>query len=135
MMEKGAQAIVEDPRSWTRILAPYRETNVSRSVFELFVTAAPFVMFWALTWASLAVGYWLCLLLTVPTACFLIRLFMIQHDCGHGAFFPRRATNDWVGRVIGVATLTPYGFWLRAHAAHHANAGNLDHRGMETSLR
>jgi omega-6 fatty acid desaturase (delta-12 desaturase) len=130
MTEKGAQGVVEDPRNWTRILAPYRETNVSRSLFELLVTAAPFVMFWALMWSSLAVGYWLCLLLAVPTAAFLMRLFMIQHDCGHGAFFRRRATNDWVGRIIGVATLTPYSFWLRAHAAHHANAGNLDHRGM-----
>jgi omega-6 fatty acid desaturase (delta-12 desaturase) len=130
MTEKVVQAFVEHPRSWTRILAPYRETNVARSVFELLVTVVPFVMFWALMWASLAIGYWLCLLLAVPTACFLMRLFMIQHDCGHGALFRRRATNDWVGRIIGVATLTPYGFWLRTHAAHHANAGNLDHRGM-----
>jgi omega-6 fatty acid desaturase (delta-12 desaturase) len=130
MTEKGAQGVVEDPRNWTRILAPYRETNVSRSLFELLVTAAPFLMFWVLMWASLAVSYWLCLLLAVPTAAFLMRLFMIQHDCGHGAFFRRPATNDWVGRIIGVATLTPYSFWLRAHAAHHANAGNLDHRGM-----
>ena len=54
---------------------------------------------------------------------------MIQHDCGHGACFRRCAANDWVGRVIGVVTLTPYGYWLRAHALHHPNAGNLDHRG------
>src|SRR5579872_3399939 len=81
-------------------------------------------------WMSLGVGYWLCLLLAAPAAAFLMRLFMIQHDCGHGALFRRRSTNDWIGRIIGVATLTPYSFWLRTHAAHHANAGNLDHRGM-----
>jgi acyl-lipid omega-6 desaturase (Delta-12 desaturase) len=121
---------VDDPRNWTRLLAPYCETKVSRSVFELFVTATSFVLLWALMWASLDVGFWLCLMLAVPTACFLMRLFMIQHDCGHGALFRRRATNDWVGRIIGVVTLVPYGFWLRTHAAHHANAGNLDHRGM-----
>jgi acyl-lipid omega-6 desaturase (Delta-12 desaturase) len=80
-------------------------------------------------WAALGVGYWLCLLLALPTACFLMRLFMIQPHCGHGACFKRRATNDWVGRVTGVVTLTPYSFWLRGHALHHANAGNLDHRG------
>jgi fatty acid desaturase len=80
-------------------------------------------------WAALGVGYWLCLLLALPTACFLMRLFMIQPHCGHGACFERRATNDWVGRVTGVVTLTPYSFWLRGHALHHANAGNLDHRG------
>jgi omega-6 fatty acid desaturase (delta-12 desaturase) len=81
-------------------------------------------------WAALCVGYWLCLLLALPAACFLMRLFMIQHDCGHGACFGRRSTNDWVGGTIGTMTLTRYGFWRRAHAAHHANAGNLDHRGM-----
>jgi omega-6 fatty acid desaturase (delta-12 desaturase) len=117
-------------RNWTRLLGRYREPDVARSVFELVVTAAPFAALWTLMWAALGVGYWLSLLLAFPAACFLMRLFMIQHDCGHGACFRRRATNDWVGRTIGVVTLTPYGFWLRTHAAHHATAGNLDHRGM-----
>jgi omega-6 fatty acid desaturase (delta-12 desaturase) len=55
---------------------------------------------------------------------------MIQHDCGHGAFFRHRLANDWVGRAIGVVTLTPYDFWRRAHAIHHASSGNLDRRGI-----
>ncbi len=120
---------VGEARAWTQILAPYRTPRPSRSVFELLVTAIPFVILWATMWAALHVGYWLCLALAAPTACFMMRLFMIQHDCGHGACFRRRATNDWVGRVLGVMTLTPYSFWLRAHALHHANAGALDHRG------
>jgi omega-6 fatty acid desaturase (delta-12 desaturase) len=70
------------------------------------------------------------LLLAVPAAGFLVRLFMIQHDCGHGSFFRHRVTNDWIGRVIGVLTLTPYDFWRRTHAAHHATSGNLERRGM-----
>jgi omega-6 fatty acid desaturase (delta-12 desaturase) len=127
--EKEMAYAVEDVSTWAQILVPYRLPSVSRSVFELVVTAVGFAIFWALIWTALAVGYWLCLLLAFPTACFLMRLFMIQHDCGHGACFRRRATNDWVGRIIGVVTLTPYSFWLRAHALHHANAGNLDHRG------
>jgi omega-6 fatty acid desaturase (delta-12 desaturase) len=122
-------AVSEDVRAWSHILRPYRTPRVARSVFELLVTVAPFTALWALMWVSLGVGYWLVLLLALPTACFLMRLFMIQHDCGHGACFKGRAANDWVGRVIGVVTLTPYGFWLRTHALHHANAGNLDHRG------
>jgi acyl-lipid omega-6 desaturase (Delta-12 desaturase) len=120
---------VGESRTWAQILGPYRAPKISRSIFELLVTALPFAILWALMWAALGVGYWLCLLLAVPTACFLLRLFMIQHDCGHGACFERRSTNDWVGRIIGVVTLTPYGFWLRAHAEHHATVGNLDHRG------
>ena len=89
-----------------------------------------------LMWAALGTGYWVGLLLAVPAAGFLVRLFMIQHDCGHGSFFRRRRANDWVGRVIGVLTLTPYDFWRHSHALHHANSGNLDHRGfgdVETS--
>ncbi|MGA2795390.1 MAG: fatty acid desaturase [Roseiarcus sp.] len=121
---------LEDPQSWTRIINCYREPQVSRSTYELLITAAPFVILWALMWVALGVSYWLCLLLAIPTACFLMRLFMIQHDRGHGACFRWRATNDWVGRIIGVVTLTPYGFWRRTHALHHANAGNLDHRGF-----
>ncbi len=79
---------------------------------------------------ALHLGYGLYLLLAVPAAGFLVRLFMIQHDCGHGAFFRHRLANDWVGRVIGVLTLTPYDFWRRTHAMHHATSGNLDRRGM-----
>ena len=79
---------------------------------------------------ALKFGYWYALLLAVPAAGFLVRLFMIQHDCGHGAFFRHRLTNDWVGRVIGVLTLTPYDLWRRTHAVHHASSGNLDRRGI-----
>ena len=89
-------------RTGVQILGPYRTPRISRSILELLVTAVPFVMLWPLMWAALGVGYWLCLLLAFPTACFLMRLFMIQHDCSHGACFRRRATNDWVGRVVGV---------------------------------
>jgi omega-6 fatty acid desaturase (delta-12 desaturase) len=79
---------------------------------------------------AVSYGVWWGLVLTVPTAAFLLRLFMIQHDCGHGAFFGRRWLDDWTGRTIGVLTLTPYDYWRRAHAEHHASAGNLDERGV-----
>ena len=113
-----------------RDLARYRDPNPVRSVFELAITAVPFVLLWVLIWALLDNGYWIGLLLAIPAAGLLVRLFMIQHDCGHGSFFRRRAANDWVGRVISVVTLTPYDFWRRSHAVHHASSGNLDHRGI-----
>jgi omega-6 fatty acid desaturase (delta-12 desaturase) len=128
------QAITSDARQpardWTHILNRYRDPSVARSVFEIAITAVPFALLWLLAWASLGLGYWLTLLLAVPAAGFLVRLFMIQHDCGHGAFFRRRVTNDWVGRVIGTLTLTPYDFWRRTHAVHHASSGDLEHRGV-----
>ncbi|GAC1582444.1 MAG: fatty acid desaturase [Sphingomicrobium sp.] len=70
------------------------------------------------------------LLLTVPAGAFLLRLFLIQHDCGHGSFFRTRAANDWTGRLIGVLTFTPYDYWRKSHAIHHASTGNLDARGV-----
>jgi len=118
------------PRSWTATLARYRQPNSARSIIELAITAVPFVIIWVLMSAVLGAGYLIGLLLAVPAAGFLVRLFMIQHDCGHGSFFRNRRANDWVGRLIGVLTLTPYDFWRHSHALHHATSGNLDHRGF-----
>jgi omega-6 fatty acid desaturase (delta-12 desaturase) len=119
-----------DARDLIQVLARYRTPSPARSIVELVITAGPLILLWLLMWATLDLGYWLCLLLAVPAAGFLVRLFMIQHDCGHGAFFHRRLANDWVGRVIGVVTLTPYDFWRRTHAVHHATSGNLERRGI-----
>ncbi len=116
--------------NWTRSLAAYRNPSHVRSVFEIAVTAVPFLLLWGGAFAAVALGQWWGVLLTLPAAAFLVRLFMIQHDCGHGSFFRRRPVNDWIGRVIGVLTLTPYDYWRRTHAVHHASAGNLDQRGM-----
>lgn len=120
----------ENVGAWLKILARYRQPRLRRSVFELVVTLVPFVLFWTLAYLSLVNGVWLGLIAIVPAGIFLLRLFMIQHDCGHGSFFARRGLEDWTGRLIGVLTLTPYGYWRRAHAAHHASAGNLDERGI-----
>ncbi|MCH8617365.1 fatty acid desaturase [Sphingomonas sp. SM33] len=79
--------------------------------------------------ATPANRYWLSLLLAVPAAGLLVRLFIIQHDCGHGSFFRSRSANDHLGRLLSVLTLTPYGSWAQGHAAHHASTGNLDRRG------
>jgi omega-6 fatty acid desaturase (delta-12 desaturase) len=115
---------------WARRLAPYRQPSHARAIVELVITAGPLVLLWIAMWAALYFGYWIGLLLIVPAAGVLVRMFMIQHDCGHGSFFRHRLANDWVGRAIGVLTLTPYDFWRRTHAAHHAHSGNLDRRGM-----
>ncbi len=117
-------------RDWVRILSQYREPIVWRSVFELAVTFVPFALLWAAAWWALSVSYWLTLAFSILSAAFLVRLFLIQHDCGHGALFRKKAVNDWVGRVLGVFTLTPYDVWRRGHAIHHASSGNLDERGV-----
>ena len=113
---------------WNAMLASYRKPRTWRSVFQLVSTAVPFVLLWVAMFWSLRVGYWLTLLLAVPTAFFVIRMFMFQHDCGHGSFFRSLKANNAVGRTIGVLTLVPFAYWRKTHAIHHATSGNLDTR-------
>ena len=117
-------------RELLRDLANYREPSLVRSIVEIAITIVPFCAVWALTWYALDQGYWIGLLLVLPGAGLLLRLFIIQHDCGHGSFFRSQEANDWVGRVLGVFTLTPYYYWRHSHALHHASSGNLDRRGF-----
>src|SRR5689334_3318433 len=116
--------------SLTQQLLHYRHPIGKRALFELSVTVGLLSLGWALMWLSLSLSYWLTLVISLPTAGFLVRLFMIQHDCGHGAFFRNRLVNDWIGRALGVFTLTPYDFWKRTHAAQRATSGKLQRRGM-----
>lgn len=117
-------------RNWSSRLGIYRLPDNRRAIFEIAVTAVPFLGLWGLMWMLADVSAWLALPLAVPAAGLLVRLFMIQHDCGHNAFFSSRKANDWTGRVLGVLTLTPYDFWRHSHALHHAGSGNLEHRGI-----
>lgn len=118
-------------RTWMRRLDAYREQRTARALSELGITLVPLGLLWGAMLASLSVGiWWPYLLLIAPTAGLLVRLFIIQHDCGHGSFLRSRKANDWIGRLIGVLTLTPYDYWQRAHAVHHASSGHLERRGI-----
>ncbi len=119
-----------DARALLKQVSAFRQPRTGRSLFELAVTALPFALLWAAMWALLSAGHDWGLLLTIPAGGFLLRLFLIQHDCGHGAFFKRQSSNDWLGRLLGVFTLTPYEYWRRSHATHHATTGNLELRGV-----
>lgn len=115
---------------WHRVLAPYKKPDTRRALLQVLDTAIPFVALWGLMLASLEVSYALTLLLAVPTAGLLVRLFIIQHDCGHGSFFRSQRANHVLGFILGVVTLTPYRYWRRTHAIHHATSGNLDRREL-----
>lgn len=119
-----------EPDKLAKVLRNYREPIPARSLFELTVTLVPFVAIWAAAWWMLSINTFLSVLLAIVNAGFLVRTFMIQHDCGHGAFFKDRQLGDWIGRVLGVVTLTPYDVWRRTHSIHHATTGNLDQRGV-----
>ena len=115
---------------WGAMLAPYRKPDTRRSVWQLATALTMYIGTWVLMYFSLDVSYWLTLVLAVPAAFFLMRLFIIQHDCGHGAFFQNSRWADVTGFVLGVLTLTPYHYWKKTHAIHHATSGNLEHRGF-----
>jgi omega-6 fatty acid desaturase (delta-12 desaturase) len=112
------------------MVAPYQRPHKWRSVWEVVNSFVPFFVCWYLTYRSLEVSYWLALALAFPTGGFLIRIFIILHDCGHGSFFKSQRANDWVGVAAGILTLTPYFQWRHDHAIHHAGSGDLDRRGV-----
>jgi acyl-lipid omega-6 desaturase (Delta-12 desaturase) len=114
------------------LLVPFTKAQDRRAWFQLLSTALLFAAGWSLMAYGVRQGwhYGLVLLLAVPVAAFVVRLFIFQHDCGHGSFFGSPRLNEAVGRVLGVLTLMPYGYWRSTHAIHHATSGNLDRRGF-----
>ncbi len=112
----------------SRRFKPYG-ADARRSLLQLVTTATAFAALLVVMAAASHGRYWLTLPLAVPAAGLLVRLFIIQHDCGHGSFFKSRAANDALGRALSLLTLTPYWSWSQGHAAHHASTGNLDRRG------
>ena len=115
---------------WQGIVSKYAYPETWRSLWQVFNSVIPFFLGWYLMYRSLEVGYWLTLLLAVPTAGFMMRCFIIFHDCCHGSFFKSIKTNDRLGLVLGVLVLTPFQQWKHSHAIHHATAGDLDRRGI-----
>jgi omega-6 fatty acid desaturase (delta-12 desaturase) len=115
--------------AWREIVARYQRTEVPRAFVELVVTLGPLAGLFALMVWSLDVSYWLTLLIAIPAAGFLVRTFIIMHDCAHNSFLPWRFVNDSIGAFTGYLTLTPFHQWRRDHAIHHASSGDLDRRG------
>lgn len=128
-----AQPLSQDAKpqqSWRQKLAEYRQASDGRAVTELIITIVPYIACWFLAAWLMSMSLWLIPLAVIPASGFLVRLFIIQHDCGHGSMFSSSKVNDWVGRFIGLLTVTPYDFWKYSHAFHHATSGNLDKRGI-----
>ena len=108
----------------------YRDPNDVRAWHELATTFGLYSLTCAAMLWALASGIWSGIALAVPAGLLLVRLFTVQHDCGHGSFFSSRTLNTWVGRVLGVLTVTPFGAWKLAHSLHHSGSGDLERRGI-----
>ena len=126
-------ATAEHPRTetaaWQQIVAEYQKPSLARALWQLANTLIPYALLWYLMYLSLAVSWWLVAPLAVLAGMFLVRAFIIFHDCGHGSYFKSRRANDVVGFLTGLLTFTPFYQWRWAHAIHHATSGHLDKRG------
>jgi len=114
---------------WQPIVAKYAKPDMRRSLWQVANTLIPYFVLWGIMIWSIQYSYWITLGLSVLASGFLMRTFIIFHDCGHGSFFKSRKANDFVGRVTGFLNFTPYYRWKHDHAIHHATAGDLDRRG------
>ncbi len=119
-----------EPRKLVAELKDFARPKRLRSLAELATTVVPFACTVLAMLFAIGAGYYLAIALAPLAGLLLLRLFIIQHDCGHGSYFASRSSNDWTGRALGTLTFTPYDCWKRSHALHHASTGNLDARGV-----
>jgi acyl-lipid omega-6 desaturase (Delta-12 desaturase) len=115
--------------AWSDSLARYQRSSAKRALWQLATTLLPYFLLWYVIYHALEVSLWLTIPPAILAGAFLVRLFIIFHDCGHGSYFASRRANDIVGFVAGALTFTPYDHWRWQHAIHHGTAGHLDKRG------
>jgi acyl-lipid omega-6 desaturase (Delta-12 desaturase) len=116
--------------AWVSVVAKYQHPITSTSLWQIANSFGPYVLLWVLMYISLRYSYWITLALSALAGAFLMRVFIIQHDCGHNSFFKSRRLNDLTGFICGIFTMTPYEHWRTGHAMHHATSGDLDNRGF-----
>jgi omega-6 fatty acid desaturase (delta-12 desaturase) len=110
-------------------VAPYEKTDTKASIIQILNTIGPLLLLWYVSYLSLSVSYWLTLPILIVTSGFMVRTFILFHDCCHQSFFKSRRANDILGTITGVLTLVPYQQWKHSHSIHHATSSNLDKRG------
>jgi omega-6 fatty acid desaturase (delta-12 desaturase) len=118
-----------DKAALSSVLARYQHPSAGRALWQLATTLIPYFLLWYVIYQVVDVSLWLTIPPAILAGAFLMRLFIIFHDCGHGSYFASRSANDIVGFVTGALTLTPYDHWRWQHAIHHGTAGHLDKRG------
>ena len=125
----SSEQTIEHGPAWKAVVEEYQQPSVPRAVWQIVNTFGGYGLVWWLMFWSWPVSLWLTLGLAVVAGGFVVRVFIIFHDCGHGSFFRSRRANDVVGFIAGVLTFTPYYHWRWEHAIHHASSGDLDKRG------
>src|SRR5688572_14898835 len=114
---------------WKSIVAKFQVPSVPKAAWQMVNTFGSYILLWVLMYWSVSISWWLTVPLAIVAGLFVIRIFIIFHDCGHGSFFKSRLANDIVGFIAGVVTFTPYFQWRWEHGLHHGTSGDLDRRG------
>jgi omega-6 fatty acid desaturase (delta-12 desaturase) len=114
---------------WRRVVAPYEQASLRRAALDLATSALPYLALTVAMYLLLDVSVWITLALAIPASGFLLRTFIVFHDCTHGCFMPTKRGNLWVGRLTGFLVFQPFANWRHTHAVHHGTAGDLDRRG------
>jgi acyl-lipid omega-6 desaturase (Delta-12 desaturase) len=132
MLTDPGSATFETKSTWYRSVGKYAGSNLRKSLWQLLNTFIPYLLLWAAMIHTVKQGfsYWITLALAVVAAGFMVRIFILFHDCAHGSFFTSRRANTILGYVSGIVTFTPFEDWRYAHNLHHATAGDLDRRGV-----
>jgi omega-6 fatty acid desaturase (delta-12 desaturase) len=132
MFANAGSPTVETKPNWYRSVGKYAGSNLRKSLWQLLNTFIPYFVLWAAMIHTVQQGfsYWLTLALAVVAAGFMVRIFILFHDCCHGSFFTSRRANTILGYVSGIVTFTPFEDWRYSHNLHHATAGDLDRRGV-----
>jgi omega-6 fatty acid desaturase (delta-12 desaturase) len=129
-MNNTIESEKESERSWEKTVRKYAHPDLKKSIWQICNSVIPYVFMWYIMYRSLEYSYWITLLLALVASGFLIRIFIIFHDCGHRSFFVSKRANEVVGMIMGIIAFTPYYKWHHQHSIHHATSGNLDKRGI-----
>jgi acyl-lipid omega-6 desaturase (Delta-12 desaturase) len=129
-MEKVINDIQNDDKVWQKIMIRYSKPDLRKSIWQIINSVVPYALTWYLLYRSLEYPYWVTILLSVLAAGFMIRIFIIFHDCGHKAFFKSQKANNIVGKIMGILAFTPFYKWHKQHWIHHTTSANLDKRGI-----
>jgi acyl-lipid omega-6 desaturase (Delta-12 desaturase) len=122
-LDNSLQYIMDN---WQQIVKKYQVPDTKQAVLQVITSFLPFVGLWILMYYTLSVSYWLTVGLALVNAFFLVRIFIIQHDCGHQSFLKSRKLNDAIGTICSALSLIPYKYWAKSHNFHHGHNGRLE---------
>lgn len=129
LAQKCSDSAGSEPVNWREIVSKYQKPCLRKSIGQIVNSVGPYLLLWGAMFFTMQFSWPLTIGLAALAGLFLVRIFIIFHDCGHGSFFASKRANNIVGFITGVMTLTPYRYWRWQHAVHHGTSGNLDHRG------